>query len=55
MCHKVCCDCKKYLGKNSCECEQVTHGYCEKCLKKAIKEVEEFTEGLKKISDSGCQ
>lgn len=46
MCHRICSSCKKYLGKNSYDCEQVTHGYCKECLKKAEKEVDEFVKEL---------
>lgn len=42
MCKIVCCDCGKSLGHNDCPCNETSHGYCEKCLKKAYEQLEEF-------------
>lgn len=40
----VCCDCGKFLGTKDggTTPNQISHGYCEECKKKTMKEIESY-------------
>jgi hypothetical protein len=41
-----CCDCKRLIAlKEPYEDDTVTHGYCEECADKALKQLDDMTGG----------